>query len=402
MNIDFNPTRAGRGGSKRKCLCQKDLQKPVLPDRNRAFTLVELLVVIAIIGMLIALLLPAVQAAREAARRMQCTNQLRQLALACHNYHDIFNQLPPLGVRHSPNAGDNFRRGWRVDILPFIEQQSITDLIAGGGAVTSASGSWPSVAGGLDKVPWDSDYTPWQIYIAVFRCPSDGNAQTPGSGNNPNPASYRGCLGDLTWPWQHIANTDPVNQAGIQRLRGAFQFRHSSTNDTHRIGHGLEAISDGTSNTLLLSEALVNAEGGQGRLARGGLAMRMVPDYTPSACLANLDTQDRQSFLPTGFNVADGWFGRRWADAIPSQSGFYTNLPPNAPSCTWSSDQDTALIAASSNHVGGVNAARADGSVHFFSDTIDHGTLSATADPREQMGSPFGVWGALGSINAGN
>ena len=173
--------------------------------------------------------------------------------------------------------------------------------------------------------------------------------------------------------------------------------------DTHQAGLGLEAITDGTSNTLLISEALVNAEGGQGRTVRGGLALKMVPDYTPNACYANVDTQDRTSFLATGLNVANGWFGRRWADAVPAQSGFYTCIPPNAPSCTWSGDQDTAIIAATSHHVGGVNAAKADGSVSFYSDSTDAGDSSASADPREvQMGTPFGVWGALGSINAGD
>ena len=132
---------------------------------------------------------------------MQCANKQKQLALACHNYHDIFHQLPPLGISHSPDAGNKFRRSWRVLILPFIEQQSITDLIEGGGAATSATGLWHSKPGGWDKTPPDSDYTPWQAYIAAFRCPSDANALTLGEGTEPNPASYRGCLGDLHYPW---------------------------------------------------------------------------------------------------------------------------------------------------------------------------------------------------------
>jgi len=369
----------------------------------RAFTLVELLVVIAIIGILIALLLPAVQAAREAARRMQCTNNLKQLALACHNHHDVHKRLPPIGFRSSPNQGANFRRSWRVYILPFIEQQSITDLIAGGGVATSAAGNpaWASLPGGLDKVPWDSDYLPWQAYITAFRCPSDTNAKSPGSGNEPNPASYRGCLGDLTWPWGAIASTDAAHRAGYARLRGAFEMKAGDITDTHKIGLGLEAIIDGTSNTLLVGETLVNADGGQGLRAKGGLALKMDPDYTPIACLANLDTQDRTLFQ-SGLNVATGWFGRRWGDAAPSQSGFYTCIPPNSPACSWSNDTDTCLVAASSNHTGGVNCARVDGSVEFYSDTIDYGDITATADPRTQMGNPFGIWGALGSINAGN
>src|SRR6478672_5771414 len=103
--------------------------------RKRGFTLVELLVVIAIIGVLVALLLPAVQAAREAARRMQCSNHLKQIGLALQNYHDVFNSLP-FGARarfvnttkNNP-AGQNWGPSWLVSILPFAEQKPLSDLI---------------------------------------------------------------------------------------------------------------------------------------------------------------------------------------------------------------------------------------------------------------------------------
>jgi prepilin-type processing-associated H-X9-DG protein len=349
--------------------------------------LVELLVVIAIIGVLIALLLPAVQAAREAARRMQCTNKLKQLSLGCHMYHDTYYTLTPLGCRNTSLAGDNYRRSWRVLILPFIEQQSITDLIAGGGAATSAAGSWPSAPGGFEIVPWNTDYLPWQAFIDVYHCPSDANAMTKGSGGNPNPASYRGCVGDLEYPWG-----TSWNDTGFSSTRGAF----------NNIGRTFADIQDGLSNTLLLGETLVNAEGGQGHLAKGGLALKMDPDHTPSACLANLDVSSGRTMFLSSLSVADGWFGRRWADATPAQSGFDANLPPNSPACVWSNDTDSCFVAVSSNHPGGANCAKADGSVQFFNDTIDTGDLSQTAFVYSQTGSPFGVWGALGSINAGN
>ncbi|MDR1382640.1 MAG: DUF1559 domain-containing protein [Planctomycetaceae bacterium] len=357
---------------------------------RQGFTLVELLVVIAIIGILIALLLPAVQAAREAARRMQCTNKLKQLAIGCHMYHDSYQTLPPLGCRNTSAAGNNYRRSWRILILLFIEQQSVSALIAGGGVATSAAGnpSWASQPGGVDKVPWDTDYAPWQAFIDVYHCPSDGNVMVKGSGNEPNPASYRGCVGDLEYPW---SNSNANNE--FTKTRGALDDK----------GRNFAAIIDGTSNTLFLGETLVNAQSGQGFLAQGGLAMKMDPDHTPSACLANLDTANanRNMFIST-LNVSQGWFGRRWADAAPSQSGFNANIPPNSPACTWSNDTDSCLVAASSYHTGGVNCARVDGSVEFFSNTIDTGDISQTAFTGLQTGSPFGVWGALGSINAGN
>jgi prepilin-type processing-associated H-X9-DG protein len=174
-----------------------------------------------------------------------------------------------------------------------------------------------------------------------------------------------------------------------------------NTSNTDIPGYSLGAITDGASNTILLGETLVNAPGGQGRLAKGGLVTKMVPDHTPSACIANLDTADRTQFLST-VNPANGWFGRRWADAAPSQSGFHTNIPPNSPACSWSNDTDSCIVAASSNHTGGVNCARADGSVGWISDTVDTGDISQSASANPQTGTPFGVWGALGSINAGN
>ena len=96
--------------------------KPILESRRAAFTLVELLVVIAIIGVLVALLLPAVQAAREAARRMSCRNNLKQIVLAMHNYHDTFKRLPPGAIPSSRFPGDLSSWSWHVLLMPMIEQ----------------------------------------------------------------------------------------------------------------------------------------------------------------------------------------------------------------------------------------------------------------------------------------
>src|SRR5690554_2295317 len=145
--------------------------------RRPAFTLVELLVVIAIIGVLVALLLPAVQQAREAARRMQCTNHLKQLGLAVHNYHDTYNSLPFLcggtgggpddyGVYQewSPSGTSAFRLSGFVGLLPFMEQQAVYDMYSNNNF---------SPAGWVD-VPGSGVYQK----IPGFFCPSDGNAQT--------------------------------------------------------------------------------------------------------------------------------------------------------------------------------------------------------------------------------
>ena len=157
--------------------------------RSKAFTLVELLVVIAIIGVLVALLLPAVQAAREAARRMQCTNHLKQLGLANHNYHDVHKTLPPMrvGTNVYDSAGNevggqeqkcnrNCMSGL-VSLAPFYEAMSVYEK---------------AKSRNFAPVPWDAAYGTWTVRIPTLLCPSDEEIPVwNGIGN----ASYKFCLG---------------------------------------------------------------------------------------------------------------------------------------------------------------------------------------------------------------
>jgi prepilin-type N-terminal cleavage/methylation domain-containing protein len=122
QNATFNTFRWGGGGGQRNPFTPKNLR------RKTAFTLVELLVVIAIIGMLIALLLPAVQAAREAARRMQCSNHMKQLGLAVHNFHDTYNALPPSAISENWNGNTGYV-AFFVFLYPFIEQTNLYELV---------------------------------------------------------------------------------------------------------------------------------------------------------------------------------------------------------------------------------------------------------------------------------
>ena len=174
---------------------------------RRAFTLVELLVVIAIIGILIALLLPAVQAAREAARRSQCTNNLKQLGLGLHNYHDTLKTFPPGAIMNPTTA----RWAWNALLLPYVEQMPLYD------ALSPCGKNVPSATAG----------TPIMTELGIYRCPSNYVDRT-----NSNYASYSTAC--------YVASAAIMEEAGNS---AGFQDCRS-----------IAAIQDGTSNTFLASE----------------------------------------------------------------------------------------------------------------------------------------------------
>jgi prepilin-type N-terminal cleavage/methylation domain-containing protein len=202
----------------------------ILPvEERRAFTLVELLVVIAIIGILIALLLPAVQAAREAARRLQCANNLKQLGLAMHNYHASLNCFPP-GFMVRGQLGSDTPGGWAwgVFLMPYIEQSPLRDRLSPAKCT-------------LEQVVNDPALLPMlQADLAVFRCPSSriGLLRTHQGAPNPKVASanYTCCRG-----FYNFSGTTHLTK----RNNGVF-YGESATR--------IQDVSDGTSNTFALGE----------------------------------------------------------------------------------------------------------------------------------------------------
>ena len=340
-----------------------DRKSTCLSKQKAGFTLVELLVVIAIIGILIALLLPAVQAAREAARRSQCTNNLKQIGLALHNYHDANKAFPAL--KGGPTTVDSGSTGLRYRLGPyprlcaFLEQQAIYDEAT----VT------PPVTTGYEN--------PVRTYeVSTLLCPSD--VETGALANDYGNLSYGLCVGDNTM------NMDDTG--GNATTRGVF-----AAYSWPRFAD----IVDGTSNTIAAAEYQRPASHGDfGDIVNLGGA------FTLADCVASFDTSQNQ-YTGSSFAAQRGW---QWHDAHVYFTAVQTILPPNSPSCSttsgWSAltGSNYGVFSASSRHPGGCNVLLADASVHFVSETIDAGSISSTIPSQTSGGkSPFGIWGALGT-----
>ncbi len=363
------------------------MRKCTVGARQEGFTLVELLVVIAIIGILIALLLPAVQAAREAARRSQCSNQMRQLGIAMHNFADAHKELLPSQGYNKAAFGtpsEYYRWTWLVCLTPFIEQKQVWDMLAG-----------------VNFYPWndaaDTTEKPnYQVRVRLAKlptilCPSDPKVSKPDDGSN-SFTSYHLCAGDL-WHYQQW------NESRGMSVRG----------DSQPVT--LAAITDGTSNTIMASEAVIFT-GSSGKdivPLKGGIA---------SSVSANLSTaMPSEAMALRGQNVIIGdgngeRIGRRWWDYGGSFCTFNTTCPPNSVSYGLASDDggwlEAANVCASSHHSGGVNVVMADASVSFISDSVNTGDLTTRPmgmkDDRwmDYKGkSLYGVWGALGTVSGG-
>jgi prepilin-type processing-associated H-X9-DG protein len=333
------------------------------------------LVVIAIIGILIALLLPAVQAAREAARRSQCSNNLKQLGLALHNYHDTYGKLPCLmggGTTASPSAG------WvnpLVMLLPYVEQTALWNQISSPSTFNKTQ--YPPFG---DR-PWHTNYLPWRANIPAYHCPSDGEALNK-SATQPGRNNYCMSVGDYTPTY----NADPN--------RGPFGCKKWLS---------FASIRDGLSNTIAMSERCICADQ---NMIKGGIATNQTSAVAPSsgsptsnnpaACLSTRGTGGRYASGPSTQKSS----GLSWAEGVPGRSQINTILPPNAPSCNSESwVYGPMLVPPTSYHPGGAMTLKCDGSVAFVSETINTGNLSLGT----QISGPsnYGVWGAMGSRAGG-
>jgi len=336
---------------------------------RRAFTLVELLVVIAIIGVLVALLLPAVQSAREAARRSQCSNNLKQLGLGMHNFHDTTNIFPSnyqlIGVNAWEAASAHYF------ILPYVEQKNVFDQFQ----IPATAKAGQSIAAGAvgDASMWSKDWNgPMNTVLKVFICPSAQKSPTRAAVSWGGPGSnYGWCTG---------------SRVQVVWVGDAFNGMIAYQNERR-----MKDVTDGLSNTLMASEFL----GGRG--FNSGAAVYPFDIFYagdgPFNSVKNKDfaTQAELTAIGTAAkSLAGGGFrgnnGGNWSWYAAGHSTLSTAAPPNwqfptaGGSCCpgGAHDWTNGVIPARSLHPSGVNAVMGDGSVRFVNNNIDIFTWQAT------------------------
>jgi prepilin-type N-terminal cleavage/methylation domain-containing protein/prepilin-type processing-associated H-X9-DG protein len=357
---------------------------------SRGFTLIELLVVIAIIAVLISLLLPAVQSAREAARRAQCINNMKQIGLAVHNYVSANEAIPPSAVY---STTQNYQdQGVLCRILPYLEQNQDYNSINfnyGVRGIWVVGGAWNAPP--MDESAWAGDWgrsnaTANITYISAFLCPSDSN----NGGNNTlfiNGQNRLICTTDYYWNvgTSRFFNGGMVN--GPSYSPGVLDFEILGGAPCASRVIKISSFTDGTSNTAIMSESLQSNSGqeidGLGMVygdPSGPLWKNFATAGTPGSPPDWLAAQ----FCQNSRLGHEYWWKGEFA--LSGGHNIYSHTQtPNRRSCYWvnvnqqpgtSSDQDFAgatqtMVAASSAHPGGVNVLFMDGSVRFIKSTVN-------------------------------
>jgi len=322
--------------------------------KRRGFTLIELLVVIAIIGVLVALLLPAVQMAREAARRTQCTNNLKQFGLAFHNHMDAFGTFPP----GADNQASSKLQGWAMRVIPFLEQQALYNAI-------NLDLSWSNAA----------NLTVTQTSVGVFLCPSD-----PNTGTQQNPGTSFRVKGNYCVNYgqgdfnqgAYGATGDGVTGSNLPNgivSQGRGPFRSWNGNQPASAPSKSGDFLDGMSNTMAMSEVLIPANNGNFSDARGDL-------WSANSKCGN----QFEAYLPPNSMIPDWLDSTSQCQGPPEDPGMATNPP-----CDGSTPGSASRFnAARSKHPGGVSVLMSDGSVRFVKNSVKINVWRAVATMQGQ------------------
>lgn len=401
------------------------------PSQRSGFTLVELLVVIAIIGILVGLLLPAVQAAREAARRMSCSNNFKQLGLGIHNYHSAYKRLPTIRGGTSRVHGNNNPQSREpraigasyggnnlnnlsslVQLTPYLEQQALWDQISNPFRVripASAAGQYEfSEMGPNADISLAQhgryQYDPWLTNIPMLRCPSDPGKGLPAQGRT----NYGVCVGDAI----QFQNTGGINQNGRPHNTASGRARATCRGMFYpRVNMRFRDTLDGLSNTIMAGEMATDmgvrnvfTQAAKPTSGNNNLGALM---SDPTLCLAFVDPE-RPRFWDPSANLTGGSQGQRgfkWSSGYTVHTGVTTIHPPNSPICSSGSGTwRPGIYGPSSRHQGGAHVLMGDGAVIFITDSIEAGTKNnpmviwnGTGDRAPGSSSPYGLWGALGT-----
>ncbi|MEM7477942.1 MAG: DUF1559 domain-containing protein [Planctomycetota bacterium] len=299
---------------------------------RNAFTLVELLVVIAIIGVLVGLLLPAVQSAREAARRMTCSNHLKQIGLAMQNHHAAYRNFPDGRGTPFPAVFSAHAR-----LLPYCEGLAYNAINFGAPPITFNLASGTVLDG-------SSNLTAATSIIPIFICPSDPNSNGRVDGSEFAATNYAACSGSGQFAWGALTDADGIFYSG-----SSVRFRD---------------ITDGSTNTIAFSERLTGTASSASSFSGEQysiweIADRSTPDL--SAC----SNQSNGSWY--------NYRGEKWIMGNYGNTLYNHFLNPNSKiyDCM-NIRQQSGIFAARSAHVGGVNVLRCDGGVEFIDDSVDN------------------------------
>jgi prepilin-type N-terminal cleavage/methylation domain-containing protein/prepilin-type processing-associated H-X9-DG protein len=342
------------------------LRQKLGPWAGRAFTLIELLVVIAIIGVLVGLLLPAVQKVREAANRIKCANNLKQLGLAMHTYHDVNNRFPPggkmgpIGIADAWSSDWNDNKGtWLVYTLPFLEQDNIyrmiPNLITTYAPIAAVSGG-PGEQYDYNGAPPKGVLLP--VKLPYGRCPSDGFQADRALYSNYTGSNGPQCLGPSPCNVQPFEKyCDPINNGLGNWGYSASPYYGTTLNSSELRGMfgrtdaliNMASISDGTSNTLMIGESTIGNN--QFMRDRGGWQWE------------NSGVDQNTTTIPINWPLPENCAGcDRYCDTTQYPNPLYNPMNWNV------------AMGFKSRHPGGVNFAFADGSIHFIQQSIDHKT----------------------------